>query len=85
MLNLFAATGHNNYAKGGRLYLQLMSALPNSHPWLYEQFVDHGFHVIRRSDRLWSGLSSDYVIESTLMRSVKSRIGVLTRVFEQSG
>jgi len=63
MLNLFAATGHNNYAKDCRSYLQLMSALPNSHPWLYEQFVDHGFYVIRLSDRFWSSLSSDYVIE----------------------
>jgi hypothetical protein len=66
MLNLFACTGHNNYAKGGRLYLQLMSALPESHPWLYELFVDHGFHVIRRSNRFWGGLSSDLVIEQTL-------------------
>jgi len=46
----------------------VMSALPNSHPWLYEQFVDHGFHVIQRSGRFWSGLLSDHVIESTLMR-----------------
>ena len=31
MLNLFAATGHNNYAKSSRLYLQLMNDLPKSH------------------------------------------------------
>jgi hypothetical protein len=78
MLNLFAATGHNNYAKGGRLYLQLMSYLPDEHEWLYNMFVEHGFHVIRRSDRFWGGLSSDLVIEQTLMKSVKSR-GGLTR------
>ena len=34
MLNLFACTGHNMYAKGCRLYLQMMMDLPNSHPWL---------------------------------------------------
>ena len=32
MLNLFAATGHFNYAKSARLYLQLMKDLPESHP-----------------------------------------------------
>src|SRR6218665_621317 len=39
MLNLFAATGHNNYAKSGRLYLQVMLELPLTHPWLYDKFV----------------------------------------------
>jgi len=34
MLNLFAATGHLNYAKCARLYVQMMTELPNSHPWL---------------------------------------------------
>ena len=32
ILNLFAATGHINYAKSARLYLQLMIDLPNTHP-----------------------------------------------------
>ena len=27
-LNLFAATGHSNYAKSARLYLQMMKELP---------------------------------------------------------
>ncbi len=39
MLNLFAATGHFNYAKSARMYLQLMLELPAGHPWLYEQFT----------------------------------------------
>jgi len=51
MLSLFAAAGHQNYAKSARLYVQLMSNLPTSHPWLYEQFLTHGFHTVRRSDR----------------------------------
>ena len=38
----------------------------------------NGFHVIRRSDRFWAGLSSDLVIESVLMRSLKAT-GGLTR------
>ena len=32
MLNLFAATGHINYAKSARLYLQVMFELPTCHP-----------------------------------------------------
>jgi hypothetical protein len=36
MLNLFAASGHNHYAKSVRLYLQLMCELPHTHPWLHE-------------------------------------------------
>lgn len=77
MLNVFAATGHSNYAKSARLYVQMMQALPTTHKWLYDQFVK-GYHCIRLSDRLWSGLSTDCVIEATLMRSLKSR-GGLTR------
>ena len=32
MLNLFAATGHSNYAKSARLYLQMMKELPAKFP-----------------------------------------------------
>ena len=32
MLNLFAAAGHHQYAKCGRLYIQLMQNLPSTHP-----------------------------------------------------
>ena len=35
MLNLFAATEHINYAKSGRLFLQLMLDLEKNYPWLY--------------------------------------------------
>ena len=38
----------------------------------------NGFHVVRRSDRYWAGLSTDLVIEQVLMRSVKTS-GGLTR------
>lgn len=78
MLNLFAATGHVHYAKSCRLYLQMMTELPLKYPWLYNSFMIHGCHTIRRSCRFWAGLSSDLVIEQVLMRSVKSR-GGLTR------
>lgn len=77
MLPYFAASGHNLYAKSVHLYLQKMDALQDSHPHVYKSFHD-GLHVIRRSDRYWSGLSSDLVIEQALMRSVKTS-GGLTR------
>ncbi len=51
MLNLFAATGHINYAKSARLYLQFMLELPQDYPWLHEMFSIHGFHAVRRSTR----------------------------------
>lgn len=78
MMNLFAATGHINYAKSSRLYLQMMLMLPNEHPWLHQCFMEQGFHTVRRSSRFWAGLWTDLTIEQALMRSIKSR-GGLTR------
>ena len=77
ILNLFAATGHINYAKSARLYLQQMMELKQKHPWLHHKF-EEGFHAVRRSDRYWAGLWSDLIIEQTMMRSIKTR-GGLTR------
>ena len=77
MINLFAATGHVNYARSSRMYHQQMSALKHSYPYLYHQFKN-GNHAVRRSQRYWAGLWSDLVIEQTLMRSIKSQ-GGLTR------
>ena len=42
------------------------------------QALEGGYHVMRRSDRFWAGLSSDLMIEQVLMRSLKSS-GGLTR------
>jgi len=51
MLNLFTASGHFNYAKSTRLYLQMIKELPDTHPWLNEQFAINSFQSVRRSDR----------------------------------
>ena len=67
MMNLFAATGHINYAKSSRLYLQLMRELPTDHPWLYQCFIKQGFHAVRRSSRYWVGLWTDLIIEQVMM------------------
>ena len=69
MLPYFAASGHNLYAKSAYLYLQMMQGLKKHNPDVWKKFED-GFHVVRRSDRYWAGLSSDLVIEQVLMRSV---------------
>ena len=47
MLNIFAASGHFNYAKSARLYLQWMFELPATSPWLYEQLCMNGSHTVR--------------------------------------
>ncbi len=54
-----------------------MSNLGTQHPDVQRHF-NKGLHVIRRSNRLWVGLSSDLVIEQVLMRSLKTS-GGLTR------
>ena len=77
MLNLFAASGHINYAMCKRLYLQQIWELEDTHPWLHHKFID-GFHAVLRSDRYWTGLWPDLVIKQTLMRSIENR-GGLTR------
>ena len=77
ILPIFAACGHNNYAKSVWLYLMRMQELEEKHPKLYEQYIA-GHHVLRRTEKKkWGGLSIDLVVEQTLMRSLKS-VGGLT-------
>jgi len=77
MLLFYAAARHNLYAKSVDLHLQQMHKLNKDHPEL-EQLFKKGFHVVRRSEKYWAGLSSDLVIEQALMRSLKTT-GGLTR------
>ena len=77
-LPVFAASGHFNYLRSAHYYLQEMSNLEDKHPDVYRMFLD-GFLVVRRSNQSCrAGLSSDLVIEQTLVRSLKST-GGLTR------
>jgi hypothetical protein len=73
---LFAATGHTNYAKSSRLYLEMKLQLPSECPWLYENFMKDGFHVFRTSNRFWTGISTDLAIETHMMKEVKSKNGL---------
>ena len=75
MLPYFAASGHNSYTKSAYMYLQTMQSLKDDHPVVHDLF-QAGYHVVRRGDRYWGGLSTDPVIEQVLMRSVKSQGGL---------
>ena len=70
MLPFFAATGHNNYTKSTYLYIQNMKCLEYDFSEVYQQFIS-GKHCIRRSDRFWTGIFSDQIIEQCLMTNVK--------------
>ena len=74
MLNLFSATGHNNYAKTCRLYLQSYTSLEKDHPHVFEQFM-LGNHTVRRTEKNWSGIWTDLSIEHILVKSLKGRGG----------
>ena len=78
MLNLYAATGHNNYAKTCRLYIQSVADLESKQPSLYQQFL-HGNHTVRRTESSWSGIWTDLSIEQILMKSLKGRSGIIGR------
>lgn len=62
MQPFFAASGHNNYTKSVQVFLQDMQALSTSNPVVYQFFLD-GYFVTRRSNRYWSGLPDDLIIE----------------------
>ena len=51
-----------------------MSSLETDHRDVYRK-SEAGFHVVRRSNRLWAGLSTDLIIEQVLMRSLKTSGG----------
>ncbi len=52
-----------------------MATLEDDFPEVYAHF-EKGHHVLRRSDRFWAGLSTDLVIEQSLMRSLKTSGGL---------
>ena len=83
VLNLFAATGHNNYAKTARLYLQSVAALEKDHPEVYQQFL-LGNHTIRRTNNNWSGMWTDLLTEQILMKSLKGRSGVISKEISEN-
>lgn len=67
-LSIFPASGHYKYLKSAYHYIQEMSELESKHPNVYTKFKER-FHVIRRTNQVWVGLSCDLVIEQTPMKS----------------
>ena len=74
LLPFLAAAVHKKYAKSLHLYLQNMH---ETHPEVNRHF-EEGYHVIRRRDWYWAGLSAHMIIEQVLKRSLKTT-GGLTR------
>ena len=55
----------------------MMDELPFTFSDLHNTFLNNGYHVVRRSDRFWIGLWTDLTIEQVLMRSLKTRGGLI--------
>ena len=75
MLHIFAAAGHHHYAKGARLYCQLMKELETlpAYKDTLQRLTAHGNHVVRYSSHELSGTWCDICIEQTLMKAAKSQ------------
>ena len=80
MVSYFHASGHLPHTKSAHLYLQSMTTLSSKIP--STEFIrlteEMYFITIRRTDKFWTGLSSDQVIGPTLMQSMTS-VGGITR------
>lgn len=76
MLPTFAAAGHTQYAKGARLYVQLMQMNSLKYAPVKSIFNVHKLHTVRYNKYQWSGIWTDLTIEQTLMRAIKSRGGL---------
>ena len=62
MLPHFAASGHQLYSRSVHIYLQTMENFEVTNKKVYERF-QNGYHVVRRSQQFWGGLSIDLIIE----------------------
>ncbi len=78
MLDTFAAAGHHQYAKGARLYCQLMKQIESLPEYreVIEKCINDGSHVVRYSGHEWSGTWCDICIEQKLMKAAKSEGGL---------
>ena len=79
MLPTFAAAGHTQYAKGARLYVQMMQRNITTCTSTKNIFQVHKLHTVRYNKFEWSGIWTDLSIEQTFMRAIKSRGGLTRR------
>ena len=75
MLPYLAASGHNLYTNSAKVCLQQMANRNEEYPDVRERFQD-GLQEMRRSERLWAGLSSDLIIEQGIMRCMNTSGGL---------
>ena len=62
MLPYFPASVHHLHARSVHIYLQTMENHEVTNKKVYKRFYN-GYHVVRRSQRFWGGLSTDLIIE----------------------
>ena len=77
MLPYLAAAGHDNYTKSLAIFIPKMMDLQCTHRDVYAAFMK-GLFPFRRTDGAWTGMFTDFFIESALMAGLKST-GGLTR------
>ena len=63
MLNLFAATGHNNYANSTRLYLQSISELQKNQPEVYNESIKQ---ILMKSLKRRAGVVAKRINENVI-------------------
>ena len=59
MLPTFAAARHAQYAKGGRLCLQMVEMHAIMYKLIFYEFKSRGRHTVRHIDHEWAGLWTD--------------------------
>ena len=72
MLNISAATGHNNYAKTCWLYLQSATSLEKDHPHIFGQFM-LGNHTDRRTEKNCSDICTDWPFNRANFNEIAER------------
>ncbi|XP_070581399.1 uncharacterized protein [Ptychodera flava] len=77
MLPWYFAYGRVNYSRYLSVYLQEMSALPQTHPNVYEKFCEGEFAVQRSDDHPFSMTPCDQIIEQTFNRESKTKGGLV--------
>ena len=79
MLDTYAVAGHHQYAKGARLYCQMMKEFETDPTYTnaIKNITEDGNHVVRYSDHEWSGTWCDMCIEQKLMKAAKSEGGLI--------
>ena len=77
MLPNIVAAGHTKYMVFLPLHLRDMRSLPQTHPYIYEQFKS-GHFTVSRKEGSFNGIWTDMALEQTFNREGKTTL--LTRI-----